>query len=49
MIEKFHIFKRAIKKNIQNLNTKNIIIFGIKPTSPSSELGYFLSKKKKKN
>ena len=49
MIEKFHIFKRAIKKNIQNLNTKNIIIFGIKPTSPSSELVYFLTKKKKKN
>ena len=31
------------------LNTENIFIFGIKPTSPSTEYGYFLTKKISKN
>jgi len=31
--------------NIKNLDSNNIFIFGIKPTNPSSEYGYFLTKK----
>ena len=49
MIEKTNIFNRAIKKNKKNLNDQNIFIFGIKPTNPSSEYGYFLTKKIKGN
>ena len=49
MIEKINIFNNAIKKNTLNLDDKNIFIFGIKPTNPSSEYGYFLTKKIKKN
>jgi len=45
IIEKTNIFNRAIKKNKKNLNDQNIFIFGIKPTNPSSEYGYFLTKK----
>ena len=40
---------RSISKNKSNLDDQNIFIFGIKPTSPSSEYGYFLTKKIKKN
>ena len=39
LIEKTHILNKAI------YNNKNIFIFGIKPTNPSSEYGYFLTKK----
>ena len=49
LIEKTSIFNRSIKKNVKNLDDKNIFIFGIKPTNPSSEYGYFLTKKIKKN
>ena len=49
LIEKSHILNRAIKKNKTNLDNQNIFIFGIKPTNPSSEYGYFLTKKIKKN
>ena len=49
LIEKTNIFYNSIKKTSQNLNDKNIFIFGIKPTNPSSEYGYFLTKKMKKN
>ncbi len=49
MIEKINIFNNAIKKNTLNFDDKNIFIFGIKPTNPSSEYGYFLTKKIKKN
>ena len=49
LIEKTSIFNRSIKNNIKNLDDKNIFIFGIKPTNPSSEYGYFLTKKIKKN
>jgi mannose-1-phosphate guanylyltransferase/mannose-6-phosphate isomerase len=49
IIDKTNIFNRAIKKNKKNLNDQNIFIFGIKPTNPSSEYGYFLTKKIKGN
>ncbi|REK50319.1 MAG: mannose-6-phosphate isomerase, partial [Proteobacteria bacterium] len=49
LIEKVSIFNRSISKNKSNLNDQNIFIFGIKPTSPSSEYGYFLTKKIKGN
>jgi len=45
LIEKANIFNKAINKNKTNLTDQNIFIFGIKPTSPSSEYGYFLTKK----
>ena len=45
LIEKTSIFNRSIKNNVKNLDDKNIFIFGIKPTNPSSEYGYFLPKK----
>src|SRR5210317_21387 len=40
---------KEINKNKSNLTDQNIFIFGIKPTSPSSEYGYFLTKKIKGN
>ena len=49
LIEKIKIFNKAIKLNQKNLNNINIFIFGIKPTAPSSEYGYFLTKKIKGN
>jgi len=49
LIEKVNIFNKAISKNKKNLTDKNIFIFGIKPTSPSNEYGYFLTKKNKEN
>ena len=45
LLEKSHILNKAISKNKSNLNGQNIFIFGIKPTNPSSEYGYFLTKK----
>ena len=45
LIEKTNIFNKAIHKNKANLTEQNIFIFGIKPTSPSSEYGYFITKK----
>ncbi len=45
LIEKTSIFNRSIKNNVKNLDDKNIFIFGIKPNNPSSEYGYFLTKK----
>jgi mannose-1-phosphate guanylyltransferase/mannose-6-phosphate isomerase len=48
LLEKENIFFSKIKKNIKYLSNKNIFIFGIKPTMPSSEYGYFVSKKYKK-
>ena len=47
LIEKTSIFNKAINKNKTNLTDQNIFIFGIKPTSPSSEYGYFIQKKLK--
>ena len=49
LIEKVSIFNKAIIKNKADLTDQNIFIFGIKPTSPSSEYGYFLTKKVKGN
>ena len=49
LIEKASIFDKAINKNKTNLTDQNIFIFGIKPTSPSSEYGYFITKKVKGN
>ena len=49
LVEKNSIFIKAINKNKRYLNEKNIFIFGIKPNNPSSEYGYFLTKKNKKN
>ena len=45
LIEKTSAFNKSINKNKKNLNNRNIFIFGIKPTNPSSEYGYFLTKK----
>ena len=49
LIEKNRSFVTSINKNIMHLNNENIFIFGIKPTNPSSEYGYFISKKINKN
>ncbi len=49
LIEKNSVFINAIKRTSSKLNDKNIFIFGIKPTRPSSEYGYFLTKKLKNN
>jgi len=43
------LFNKAVKKNIKKLSDKNICIFGIKPTEPSSQFGYFLTKKNSDN
>ncbi len=47
LIEKSGILNKSINNNKHNLNDKNLFIFGIKPTNPSSEYGYFLTKKVK--
>jgi len=47
LIEKVGLFNKAIKKNQKKLTQNNIFIFGIKPTMPSSEFGYFLTKNTK--
>jgi len=49
LIENSQILIKKINKNKNNLTSDNIFIFGIKPTSPSSEYGYFLTKKINKN
>ena len=49
LIEKASIFNKAISKNKEKLTDQNIFIFGIKPTAPSSEYGYFITKKIKGN
>ncbi len=49
LIERPNILHNAISKNKSYLDNENIFIFGIKPSSPSSEYGYFLTKKTKKN
>ena len=48
MLEKYNIFNKALKKISPNLNSSNIFIFGIKPKIPSSDYGYFYTKKPKK-
>ena len=49
LIEKINRFNKSIISNKKYLNDNNIFIFGIKPTSPTSEYGYFLTKKISKN
>ena len=49
LLEKISIFNSTIVKNKKYLNDENIFIFGIKTTVPSSEYGYFLTKKNNKN
>jgi mannose-1-phosphate guanylyltransferase/mannose-6-phosphate isomerase len=49
LIEKMSIFNKAINANKSNLNSENIFVFGIKPKSPTSDYGYFLTKKIKGN
>ena len=48
-MDKVSLFNKAITKNRKKLTQNNIFIFGIKPTTPSSEFGYFLTKKNKGN
>ena len=45
LIEKKERFNKAVDRNKRYLNADNIFIFGIKPNSPSSQYGYFLTKK----
>ncbi len=45
LIEKNSQFNRSIKAYKKYLDDTNIFIFGIKPTMPSSEFGYFLTRK----
>ena len=42
-------FNKSVINNKKHLRKDNIFIFGIKPVSPSSEYGYFLSKKNSNN
>ena len=49
LIENNNQLNKAIIKNKKYLNNQNIFIFGIKPTLPSKEYGYFLTKKITKN
>ncbi len=45
LIENTSKFINTLKKNIKNLSSNNIFLFGIKPTSPSTQYGYILTKK----
>jgi len=49
LIEKINRFNKSIISNKKYLNDNNIFIFGIKPTSPTSEYGYFFTKKISRN
>ena len=45
LIEKMSFFNKAIKNNMKFLTDRNVFVFGIKPKGPSTEYGYFLSKR----
>ena len=49
LIENTNQFNKSINLNKKYLSKDNIFIFGIKPNSPSSEYGYFLTEKISKN
>jgi mannose-1-phosphate guanylyltransferase/mannose-6-phosphate isomerase len=49
IIKKNNLFNKSINLQKKYLTQDNISIFGIKPKSPSSEYGYFLTKKVSKN
>jgi len=46
LIKQYKKFNKYVSSNMKHLNSNNIFIFGIKPNTPSSEYGYFLTKKK---
>ena len=48
LIEKTIQFNRALNFNTRHLDEDNIFIFGIKPSFPTSQYGYFLSRKNSK-
>jgi len=48
LIEKTGKFNKAVDLNKKHLDENNIFIFGIKPKAPSSQYGYFLTKKNSK-
>ena len=45
LIGRLNYFNKSINSHKTYLNEKNVFIFGIKPKIPSSEYGYFLTKK----
>ena len=49
IVGKINIFNRSIDTYKKYLNSNNIFIFGIKPSSASTEYGYFLTKRVFKN
>ena len=49
LLEKNNQLIKSLIKNKKYLNNQNIFVFGIKPTTPSKEYGYFLTKKTKIN
>ena len=49
LVGKTSYFNQSINFHKKYLDENNIFIFGIKPTSPSSEYGYFITKKISKN
>ena len=49
LIEKVSKFNNEINKKKKYLTDTNIFIFGIKPSTPSDQFGYLITKKTKKN
>ena len=49
LIGKINQFNKSIEAHKNYLDEDNIFIFGIKPISPSSEYGYFITKKNLRN
>ena len=45
LIQKTKQFIRSVNSHIKQLSDSNIFIFGIKPNNPSTQYGYFLTKK----
>ena len=45
LVEKVSLFNKIIDKNKKKLTNQNIFIFGVKPKYPSTEYGYFITKK----
>jgi len=45
LVEKVNKFNKSLVFNKKYLDDENIFIFGIKPNQPSSQYGYFLTKK----
>ena len=49
LMDNIATFNKAINKNKAHLTDQNVFIFGIKPNRPSSEYGYFLTRKINQN